>query len=111
MSFAKLAALNHELHRISNIDRDTFFGRLEILEYYCEKTHKEGWRKFGRYGNIVHPIAFIEALNLLKNEAQFTLEEIKELQRWIKGQGESYGSPDQLVANVIMEFEIPKIWA
>lgn len=107
MSFAKICELNHDLNRMRGIDRDTFFGRLEILEWTCEETHaaiSERWRKLGRYGNIVVPSAFEKALEIMKSEYGFTEKEMLELMNWVKGQG----TPDQAVAGVMLQFFIQK---
>jgi hypothetical protein len=107
MSFAKIAQLHHDLNRMRGIDRDTFFGRLEILEWTCEETHaaiNEPWRKLGRYGNIVIPAAFEQALEKMKAEYGFTEEEMLELMRWVKGQS----TPDQAVAGVMLQYFIQK---
>ena len=107
----KIAQLNHDLNRMRGIDRDSFFGRLEILEWTCEETHTElgeRWRKLGRYGNIVLYDPFIKALARMKNEYEFTREEMQELLEWTDGQGKTYGNPDQLVAGGIMKGWIEK---
>ena len=107
MSFAKIAQMNYDLTRLRGIDRDSFFGRLEILEWTCEETHGaigERWRKLGRYGNIVTPSAFTLALERLKNDYGFTKEEMTELCQWVTGQG----TPDQAVAGVMLKFFIEK---
>ena len=109
MSFSKIAELHHKLNRAMSIDRDSFFGRLEILEWACEDAHNaigERWRKLGRYGNIVVPSAFTKALEYLHKDLSFTKEEMTELYDWIKGQCESYGNPDQAVAYVMLDFFI-----
>ena len=95
--FEQLASLSHELNRIRGIDRGSFWGRLEILEYFSEKEHDaigERWRKFGRYGNIVVPAAFEAALWRTVKEANFTRGELEELSQWLQGQCKSYGNPD-----------------
>lgn len=97
--------MNQELNRLSAIDRDSFFGRLEILECACEEKHamiNERWRKLGRYGNIVVPSAFNAALQTMKEDYGFTKEEMTELLNWVKGQAASYGNPDQAVAGVLL---------
>lgn len=110
-TFEQIADLNHQLNRIRGIDRESFFGRLEILEYFCEQEHRaagEGWRKFGRYGNIVHPDAMTKALHLMVTEAKFTRKEFTELSDWLKGQANSYGHPDQAVGYVMINLFLEK---
>lgn len=106
-NFSKLAKLNLDLHRMRKCDRETFFGREEIVEWIMEEEHaKDGerWRKFGRYGNILSPLAFHRALQRLKDEVGFSREEMEEQMKWTKGQGEMYGNPDQLVAAVLWKY-------
>lgn len=101
----EIAKFQHEIWRIQHIDRTSFFGWLDILEYYCEKTHEaigERWRKTGRYGNIVVPSAFNEALKLMETEAQFTKEEFRELSKWLK----DTGTPDCAVACILIDYFI-----
>lgn len=107
MSFAKLAELNQTLIRMRKCDRDTFFGREEMVEWIMEEEHAkigQQWRKFGRYGNVLSPLAFHAALQRLKDEFKFTREEMEEQMEWTKGQGETYGNPDQLVAAVLWKY-------
>jgi len=103
-TFTKLAQLNQDLIRMQKCERDTFFGRMEIVEWIMEEEHaKDGqeWRKFGRYGNCLFPASFYRALERLKNECEFTREEMEEQAEWTKGQGEMYGNPDQIVAHIL----------
>lgn len=111
MSFSELAKLNHALNRLQKCDRGTFFGRDEIVEWIMEEEHsKDGseWRRFGRYGNILHPAAFHRGLQRLKDECQFSRKEMEEHCNWTKGQGETYGNPDQLVAAILWKPWIEK---
>jgi hypothetical protein len=106
-----IAELNHELLRISHIDRTTFFGRLDILDYFCEKTHEklgEKWRKFGRYGNVVYAEAMFEALRMMVTEADFSRAELVELHDWLKGNAKSYGNPDEAVGALYITIFLDK---
>lgn len=107
MSFQQLAELNRQLHKIGQIDRDTFFGRLEILDWTCGELHKEAglrWVKFGRWSNVVDPELLEKSLNTLKENYEFSKAEFKELWEWLKFQGENYGNPDEIMAAFVMEF-------
>lgn len=106
-TFDTICRLNHEINRIQGIDRTSFFGRLEIVEYFCQKTHEaigERWRKFGRYGNVVSPNAMKEALQMVRDEAQFTVEEFEAIRDWMKGQG----TPDQACGAVVIDWFLGK---
>jgi hypothetical protein len=104
-TFSEIAGLHHELCRLEGIDRlggrDSFFGRLEMLDYCCRVKHEEAglpWKKFGRYGNIIEHDQFCAAIDWMREEFKFTDEEFTELAKWMHGQA----TPDQVVGAVYL---------
>lgn len=110
-TYSKLAKLNQDLNRLRRCDRDSFFGRMEIVEWVMEEEHSkvgEKWYKFGRYGNVVNFYAFHRALLRLRDEFNFSQEELNEQRDWNEGQGKMYGNPDQIAAAVMWDFLLNK---